>query len=108
MMLRTYLPDLNCSEFNEILLYQKDLICGRFSAKLCNLNSICKRLQPDSTTLSHNCTLFNTVLDHQPWPEYYLDCEAIILDNLVFEIAVVKPQIEQVHELSANEHQIVK
>lgn len=109
MKLRTYLPDLNCNELNEILLDRKeDLIVDRLCTKLSDINSICKRLQQDSTNFFDLRALFNTVIDHNLETADRLSCDETVLQNPVFENAIVKLQVSQLHDLSGNEFQIVK
>lgn len=109
MELHTYLPDLNCSDFNEILLDEiENLIIDLLCSKLFNISSICKRLKQDSTSVFHVCALIDTVIDHQPATANRLRCNATIVENAVFENAIVILQGRQLHDLNANKLQILK
>lgn len=76
--------------------------------KLANiLDSICKRYQKCSITLSSFCAPFYTVAKHSPETANVLNRDAIIVETSVFQDKISKHLRSQLHYLSVNELQLV-
>lgn len=96
-------PFLFIRDFSDILLDRKeDLFLDLLCSNLLELNVICKPLQHDSTTLFDVGAIFGRVAKRYPETAHHFRRDSIIVDNQVFEYAVVKLQESQFHDLCVN------
>jgi len=102
--LQEFLPKLESSEINELLLTpQEDVSVDLLLKELKDIDSVTKILQARCTTLSDVRALFDALIDQYPNMKPFLKADANIVHSKQFESGIVKIQIGKGEFLSSTE-----
>ena len=103
--LREYIPLLHLPEVSSLALSQSEnALIDALVLRLKDLESVCKQLQREHTSVSDTRALFDAVIDKYPETNVRLNADAKIVADASFESALVKIQRAEGNNLSEVEH----